>query len=104
MSESAFAFRSSLSLEDILARLQSQATERWRAVDSDRREDLYVTNTPTEDGQAKYRIFPERERYVIDIDYVLDDPVAFSHARDHVQREILPLLEAYDITPHPGWE
>ena len=103
MSRRAFAFRSSLSLDEMLARLKGDATERWRGVDPDSR-DEYVTNTPTEDGQAKYRIFRDGERYVIDIADVLKDLVAFSRARDQVQGEILPLLEAYDITPHPGWE
>jgi hypothetical protein len=99
----AYAFRSSCSLSEILDRLKGDAKERWRGVDPDSG-DEYVTNTPTEEGQAKYRIYLDGERYVIDISRVFEDPVARSHAHDQVRGEILPLLEAYDITPHPGWE
>jgi len=81
--------------------LTKEGSTSWRGGDNDFWGEYLVTRLP--DDGAKVRIFVEKARFVIDVSAVRE-PVEFARAMDFVQRKVLPLLGAYEMTTHPGWE
>ena len=74
----------------------------WKGGDNDEWGEYLVTQ-PSE-THARLRIFMDGDRFVIDISRVPRAPGALEQALGTVRDRILPLLDAYDVGPHRGWE
>jgi hypothetical protein len=102
VSVEALAFRSPHTLREIRELLRSEGSFKWKGGDNDEWGEYLVTEPAG--IHARLRVFVDGDRFVIDISRVPRAPAALDQALGTVRDRILPLLDAYEIVSHPGWE
>jgi hypothetical protein len=99
----AYSFESSLDLKAMLATLNRGGALTWEARDSDRYGDYLSTRL---DEGTRFRIFLEKQRYVLDVGYISTRPGAKSREALEaiVQRDVLSVVGARSVTPREAWD
>jgi hypothetical protein len=93
----AWAFKSPMSLAQILKALNDQSPYQWIERDSHYFGD-YISATPQKD--CRLRIFVEEDHYALDVDFESTDDDAeqqWEAFKQKLQDELLPLVKASDI-------
>ena len=99
----AYAFQSSLTVEQMLAALNAAGPWAWTLRDSDTYGE-YVRTRP-DDGPTKLRIISTRDGFLLDIFYLAGSPenrLSRDAVEKVVQDSVLPAVQAQAVTPTGG--
>jgi hypothetical protein len=103
--ELAFSFHSDHTLDEVEELLRQKSSLEWKRGDNEERGE-YLRSKPFRDQLSQLRIFTEGDRLVVSMDYLFGvaKSIPYEEIRAIIDQEILPLVGARDIQPHPGWE
>jgi hypothetical protein len=101
----AYSFESDFSIEEMQAVLNSRSGFAWKGADNDHWGE-YLVARPRQ-SYSKLRIFvDESGRFVVDMSTLPgeENMLSYEALQEIVERDVVPVLNASKLEPHPGWE